>query len=501
MTFPDMLLDAGSLLVWLVALPLVGALALVVLTATSMELGRRYALTTALAAALLTFGLSLRLIARHADPALVVNAPWIPTLGVNWHLAADGLSLWLILLTTLLTPLAMLASAAIVTRRPAYFLLLLLFESGLVGVFLARDLVTFYVFWEVVLIPAYFLIGMWGGENRRAAVTKFFLYTVAGSLLMLAAIIGLYVGHGAATGRYTFDVETLVAARNVIPAETRQWCFWGFAAAFFVKIPLFPLHTWQADTYAEAPTPVAALLSGAMSKMGTYALVRFGVGLFPDIAREWATLMLTLAVVSILHGALAALAQTDLKRLLAYSSLSHLGFVTLGVFSFTTYGVEGAMFHMAAHGVTTAALFLLVAMLEARRKTTALADFGGLAGAMPRFAFLMVVASLASAGVPLTNGFIGEFLTLLGAFTVAPGFAVAAAGGMILSAVYLLTAARRTLFGCSASLFEAPDMDWRETLAVAPLVALMLVMGVAPQLFLRPTRPAVPPEAVAVSRS
>ncbi|OYT72380.1 MAG: Fe-S-binding domain-containing protein [Chloracidobacterium sp. CP2_5A] len=482
------LLDSGFLLVWLVALPLIGALALVVLSAVSLELGRRYALTVALVVALLAFGLSLRLISQRANPALTVNAPWIPTLGANVHLAIDGLSLWLVLLTTLLTPLAMLASAAIVARRHVYFLLLLLFESGLIGVFLARDLVTFYVFWEVVLIPAYFLIGMWGGENRLAAVTKFFLYTVAGSLLMLAAIIGLYVGHGAATGRYTFDLETLIAARHVIPVETRQWCFWGFAAAFFVKIPLFPLHTWQADTYAEAPAPVAALLSGAMSKMGTYALVRLGVGLFPDIAREWATLILTLSVISILHGALAAMAQVDLKRLLAYSSLSHLGFVTLGVFSFTAYGVEGAMFHMAAHGVTTGALFLLVAMLESRRQTTALAEFGGLASGMPRFAFAMVVASLSSAGVPLTNGFIGEFLALLGAFTTARWFAVAAACGMILSAVYLLTAVRRTLFGPSPSLFEAPDMDWRETLAVAPLVVLMLAMGVAPQLFLQSTR-------------
>ncbi|MCS7081115.1 MAG: NADH-quinone oxidoreductase subunit M [Chloracidobacterium sp.] len=493
--------DSGSLLVWLTALPLIGALVLVGLSAASIELGRRYALTTALVTALLTFGLSLRLISQHTNSELFLNAPWIPTLGVSFHLAVDGLSLWLVLLVTLLTPLAMLTSATIVTRRPVYFLLLLLFESGLIGVFLARDLVTFYVFWEVVLIPAYFLVGMWGGENRLAAVTKFFLYTVAGSLLMLAAIIGLYVGHGAVTGRYTFDLETLVAARNLIPVDTRRWCFWGFAAAFFVKIPLFPLHTWQADAYAEAPTPVAALLSGAMSKMGTYALVRFGVGLFPDIAREWATLILALAVVSILHGALAAMVQTDLKRLLAYSSLSHLGFVTLGVFSFTAYGVEGALFHMAAHGVTTGALFLLAAMLEARRQTTALADFGGLAGAMPRFAFLMVTASLASAGVPFTNGFIGEFLTLLGAFTSARWFAVAAAGGMILSAVYLLTAVRRTLFGPAKSLFEAPDVDWRETLAVAPLVVLMLVMGVAPQLFLKPTRPAIPPTAVAAARS
>ncbi|QUW03358.1 NADH-quinone oxidoreductase subunit M [Chloracidobacterium validum] len=492
-------LDTGLLLILLVVLPIAGALAIIGVSAASIEFGRRHALTVALVAALMTFGLALRLISQHANPALVVDAPWIPILGVNFHLAIDGLSLWLVLLVALLTPLAMLVSTSITARRQVYFLLILVLESGLIGVFLARDLVTFYVFWEIVLIPAYFLIGIWGGEGRLAAVTKFFLYTVVGSLLMLSAIIGLYVAHGEATGRYTFDLDALVAARNLLPMELRTWCFWGFAVAFFVKIPLFPFHTWQADTYAECPTPVTALLSGAMSKMGTYALVRFGMGLFPDIAREWALPILALAVVSILHGALVAIVQTDLKRLLAYSSLSHLGFVTLGVFSFTVYGVEGAVFHMAAHGVTTGALFLLVAMLETRRRTTALDGFGGLASTMPRFAFLMVVASLASAGVPFTNGFIGEFLTLLGAFTsvAGPWFAVAAAAGMVLSAVYLLTAIRETLFGPHQSVFESPDMDWREIAAVVPLVVLMLVMGIAPGFFLGPTRPAIPSAAVA----
>jgi NADH-quinone oxidoreductase subunit M len=495
-------LDSGLLLVLLIVAPVMGALVIAALAATSAEAGRRYALAVALTTALLTCGLSWRLIGRQTAPVLVVNAPWIPTLGVWFHLAVDGLSLWLILLVTLLTPLAMLASTAITTRRHIYFMLVLLFESGLIGVFLARDLVTFYVFWEVVLIPAYFLIGLWGGENRLAAVTKFFLYTVAGSLLMLAAIIGLYVAHGQATGRYTFDLETLVKARNLLSPDLRQWCFWGFAIAFFVKIPVFPLHTWQADTYAECPTPITALLAGAMSKMGTYALVRFGVGLFPEEAQAWALPILVLAVISILHGALVAMVQTDLKRLLAYSSLSHLGFVTLGVFSFTAYGVEGAMFHMVAHGVTTGALFLLVAMLETRRQTTDLGEFGGLAQAMPRFAFLMVLASLASAGVPFTNGFIGEFLTLLGAFTATPGrwFAVVAASGMVLSAVYLLTAVRRTLFGPHKATFEMPDADWREVLTVAPLAALMLVMGIAPRFFLETTRPAVPPVVTATSR-
>ncbi len=482
------------LLIALLVLPAFTGLVLLSFQDSEEADGNESPRTIATIVSAVTFLLSLPLVSWLNDPKLAVDWQWIESLGVRFHLEIDGVSLWLVLLATLLTPLALLSSRGSVTKRVREFSVFVLFlETGLVGVFLARDLILFYLFWEIVLIPMYFLIGVWGGEKRIPAVTKFFIYTVIGSLLMLAAMISLYVAVGSGGGEYTFDLAKLAAGGRSLPLATQTWLFAGFAAAFAIKMPIFPLHTWQADTYAECPTPAAALMAAVMSKMGTYGLIRFGVTLFPEAAHRFAKPIMVLAVISIVYGALIAVVQTDLKRLLAYSSLSHLGFIVLGIFSFTDSGLEGAVFQMAAHGVTTGALFLLAGALERRRATTDLAAFGGLAKPMPRFAVLMVIASLASAGLPLTNGFVGEFLTLLGAF-LAKHYALTAfaATGMILSAVYLLKAVQRIVFGeTDESNAGLSDLDIREVALALPLVALIFVMGVVPNLFLKPARPAV----------
>lgn len=482
------------LLIALLVLPAFTGLVLLSFQDSDEADGNESPRTIATIMSVVTFLLSLPLIPWLTDPKLTIDWQWVESMGVRFHLEIDGVSLWLVLLATLLTPLALLSSRGTVTKRVREFSVFVLFlETGLIGVFLARDLILFYLFWEIVLIPMYFLIGVWGGEKRIPAVTKFFIYTVIGSLLMLAAMISLYVAVGSGGGEYTFDLAKLTAGGRSLPLATQTWLFIGFAVAFGIKMPIFPLHTWQADAYAECPTPAAALMAAVMSKMGTYGLIRFGVTLFPEAAQRFAKPIMVLAVISIVYGALIAIVQTDLKRLLAYSSLSHLGFIVLGIFSFTDTGLEGAVFQMAAHGVTTGALFLLAGALERRRATTELAAFGGLGTPMPRFAVLMVIASLASAGLPLTNGFVGEFLTLLGAF-LAKHYALTAfaATGMIFSAVYLLKAVQRIVFGETDKVnAELSDLDTNEIALTLPLVALIFVMGVAPNLFLKPARPAV----------
>jgi NADH-quinone oxidoreductase subunit M len=496
------------LLVLITFLPAIAAVALIAYhkaTAAS-EAAQRY---FALGASALTFLLSLPLAIWHSDPALSVEVPWIPTLGVRFHLGVDGLSVWLVLLATLLTPLALLADwKSVHYRLREYLACMLLLETGVIGVFLSLDMILFYLFWEVVLIPMYFLIGVWGGEKRAAAAVKFFIYTVVGGLLMLAAMIGAYFLHGKATGLYAFDLpqvaQILAATRAYLPLDVQMWLFLGFAVAFFIKMPLFPLHTWQADAYGESPTGAVVIMAALMSKMGAYGILRFALPMFPDAANRCAPVILTLSVIGIIYGALIALAQTDMKRLLAYSSLSHLGFVTLGIFSFNDSGMEGAVFQMVAHGVTAAALFLLVGMLERRRKSVTISEFGGVATPMPRFSVLLVVVALASAGLPLTNGFVGEFLTLLGAFTSrhSVAFASVAAVGVILSAAYLLRLVQRVIFGqvTDARIEALSDADAREMASLAPLIALIFVMGVAPNLFLKPSRAAVDEIRKPVSR-
>src|SRR5256714_68116 len=431
------------------------------------------------------------------------NYSWISAIGARYHLGVDGISLWLVLLTTLLMPISVLSSWTAVTKRQStYFALMLLLESAMIGVFVSLDLLLFYLFFEASLVPMFLLIGIWGGERRIYAAVKFFIYTAVGSLLMLVGIISLYFIHQKATGIGTFDytalVETMRTTAGVISPRTEFWLFLAFALAFCIKVPLWPLHTWLPDAHTEAPTAGSVILAGVLLKMGTYGLLRFNFGLFPNASRQFAPVMITLAVIGIIYGALVAMVQPDVKRLVAYSSVSHMGFVVLGLFSFTEQGMQGALYQMLNHGVSTGALFLFVGMIYERRHTRVIADFGGLARPMPWFSALFVIASLSSIGLPFLNGFVGEFLIMLGAWTsVAVQHAwivtMLAGTGVIWAAVYMLWMLQRVVFGTRTSEANARlwDLNWREAALILPLMFLMFFMGVYPAPFLNRSRESI----------
>jgi NADH-quinone oxidoreductase subunit M len=369
---------------------------------------------------------------------------------------------------------------------------MLMLETGMIGVFVSLDLFLFYLFWEVMLIPMYFLIGVWGGERRIYAATKFVLYTMIGGVLMLVAILGLYFMHGNATGVFTFSYPTILAALAaktlVITPQFELLLFLAFFVAFAIKVPLFPFHTWLPDAHVEAPTAGSVLLAGVLLKMGTYGLIRFSLPLFPNISHLLAPLISLLAIVGIIYGALVAMVQPDLKKLVAYSSVSHLGFIVLGIFSFTPQGVEGAVYQMLNHGVSTGALFLLVGMIYERRHTRMIAEFGGLANRMPVYAAAFLFVTLSSIGLPGLNGFVGEFLVLLGTFGVNPSHAAFAATGVILSAVYMLWMFQRVIWGevTNSHNESLADINGRERLTLIPLLVLIVWMGVYSNYFLRP---------------
>src|SRR5262245_32950210 len=450
----------------------------------------------ALLVTIVTFIFSLHLIAHFnsasPDFQFAVKIPWIPSLGIDYSMGIDGISLFLILLTTLLTPLAVLASWSVHDRLKEYFIFMLLLETGMIGVFASLDLFLFYVFWEIMLVPMYFLIGVWGGERRVYAAIKFVLYTMIGSVLMLVAIIALYFMHGDATGTYTFSypqIQSAIASgRMVLEPEIARLLFLAFFLAFAVKVPLFPCHTWLPDAHVEAPTAGSVLLAGVLLKMGTYGLVRFNLPLFPEISHQFAPLISLLAIVGIIYGALVAMVQPDLKKLVAYSSVSHLGFIVLGIFSFTTQGMEGAIYQMLNHGVSTGALFLLVGVVYDRRHTRSIDEFGGLANRMPLFAAIFLIVTLSSIGLPGLNGFVGEFLILLGTFGASRTRAAIAALGVILSAVYMLWMYQRVIWGDIKNERNANllDLAGRERVMLIPLLILMVWMGVYSNHFLRP---------------
>src|SRR6266446_4289764 len=415
------------------------------------------------------------------------TADWIPSIGAKYHLGIDGISLLLVMLTTFLGMIAILSSwSAIHLRTKEYYILLLLLQTGMLGVFVSLDFFLFYVFWEVMLVPMYFLIGVWGSDRRLYAAIKFFLYTLAGSVVMLLAILALYFYAPLPPGgTRTFDVPTLLAAAQAFADPLKVWLFWGFFFAFAIKVPMFPFHTWLPDAHTEAPTAGSVILAGVLLKMGTYGLLRFNFGLFPNASRQLAPLMITLAVIGIIYGALVAMVQPDVKRLVAYSSVSHMGFVVLGLFSFTEQGMQGA-------------LFLFVGMIYERRHTRMISDFGGLARPMPWFSALFVIASLSSIGLPFLNGFVGEFLIMLGTWTsVAVRHAwivtMLAGTGVIWAAVYMLWMLQRVVFGVKTSEANAKllDLNAREVALVLPLLALMLFMGVYPAPFLNRSRASV----------
>jgi NADH-quinone oxidoreductase subunit M len=478
-------------------LPIAGALMLLATTGGERANGRLQK-CIALTFALTTFALSLILPFGMARSGLSyeLNLPWIRAfeLGINYHVGIDGLSLWLVLLTTLLVPLALLSSWNSIHFRLREFLIsMLALETGMIGVFVAMDLFLFYLFWEVMLVPMYFLIGVWGGERRVYAAVKFVIYTVGGSLLMLAGIIALYYLHGAAAHSYTFDISVITADLKVHPLsiDAQRWLFWGFGLAFLIKVPLFPFHTWLPDAHVEAPTAGSVLLAGVLLKMGTYGLIRFNLPLFPDASREFAPLIATLAVIGIIYGALVAMVQPDLKKLVAYSSVSHLGFVVLGIFSFTEQGMQGALYQMLNHGISTGALFIIVGMIYDRRHTRLISEFGGLARVMPVYSALFAIVMFSSIALPMLNGFVGEFLILIGTFTSsqlphARLFASFASLGMILSAVYMLWMYQRVIFGeiRNPENSKLVDLNGREKLVLAPVIVLIFLMGIYPALFL-----------------
>jgi len=456
-------------------LPLIGFLALLFIPKTLSRSG-------ALAVSLVIFAVSLGLIGNYT---LSTNAPWIDYPPIRYHVALDGLSLWLVLLTTLLTPIAIAVSwKHIDFRQKEFYALLLLLEFGLIGVFVAMDLFLFYVFWEICLVPMYFLIGIWGHDNRIYATVKFFLYTMAGSMLMLGAIIYLYNKSG--TFDYLDIVSQLQTGRLVLDAHTELILFLAFFVAFAIKVPLFPLHTWLPDAHVEAPTAGSVMLASVMLKMGTYGLVRYCLPLFPNAAHQCAWWISALAVTGIIYGALVAMVQPNMKKLVAYSSVSHLGFVVLGIFSFTQQGLDGAVYQMLNHGVSTGALFMLVGYLYERRHSLEISAYGGVATPAPNLAIVFLITTLASIGLPMLNNFIGEYLVLQGAAYVSMTWTAFAAVGVILSACYMLWLYQRTFYGKASEgvTQHIYDLTGREWAAILPLIVLMVWMGTYTQSFL-----------------
>ncbi len=471
--------------------PLAGALLLILLPRRDRDI-RFIALFFSLATFLLSLHLPVYFHRGQNGFQYQIDRQWISTPNIHYHMGMDGISLWLVVLTTFLTPLCVLISwTSIRDRVKEFFILLLILETALIGVFTSLDLFLFYFFWEATLIPMALLIGMFGHERKVYAAVKFFMYTMIGSVFMLAAILWLY----AQTGSFDFVIIRDQIASGAVakfPAAA-QWLFLGFFLAFAVKVPLFPLHTWLPDAHVEAPTAGSVLLAGVLLKMGTYGLLRFNIGLFPEQARQNAWWIMILAVIGIIYGALVAMVQPNMKKLIAYSSVSHLGFVVLGIFSFTQLGLDGAMFVMLAHGVSTGALFMLAGILHERRHTYEISEFGGLASIMPVYAALYLVIVLAAAGLPLLNGFIGEFLVLSGTFEAKAVFGILAATGVIWSAVYLLWMYQRVFYGKVTHAVNETlhDLSGFEKWAVWPCAVTALVMGVAPILWLSAIDPAV----------
>ena len=461
--------------------PLIGAVALAIIPKGRDDLVRWGALVVSTVVFLLSVAVLLDFETGEAGFQLGSDLAWIPDWGIGYITAIDGVSLWMVMLTTFLMPLGVLASWSITKRVKPYFVFLLALETGMLGVFCALDLFLFYLFWEVTLVPMYFLIGMWGYERRIYAAMKFFIFTIVGSLLMLVSILFLYFGIG---GEPTFDYRELLG--TPLSLEMQRLLFLGFFASFAVKIPLVPVHTWLPDAHTEAPTEGSVLLAAVLLKMGAYGLIRFAIPLFPDAARELVPLVLVLAVIGIVYGALVALMQKDLKRLIAYSSVAHLGFVVLGIFVGTVEGMSGGILQMVNHGLSTGALFMLVGALYDRRHTRAIADFGGIASVAPWFAGVFLFVALSSLGLPALNGFVGEFLILLGTFFAYRWWVVPAAFGVVLAAIYLLWAYQRVFHGeiTNEANRSIGDLVPREAVMLAPVLVLIAVIGVYPKPFL-----------------
>ena len=481
---------SGWILHGLLALPLLGAIPVLL---APVAAARRIALAVSLAEFLLSVGLWWALDTEPGTLQLTASVPWISAWGISYAVGIDGISLMMVLLTTLLMPLCIVGSWRYITERErGYYALLLVLLTGVIGVFIATDLFLFYVFWEVMLIPMYFIIGMWGGRNRLYAAIKFFLFTMAGSLLMLIAIVGLAWVVAARTGTLSFAYQHLLQHAD-LAGELAPWFFGAFALAFAIKVPVFPLHTWLPDAHVEAPTAGSVILASVLLKMGAYGFIRFAIPFFPTvaIAPVITNAVLVLAVIGIIYGALVAMVQTDIKKLVAYSSVSHLGFVMLGIWAATVQSIQGAIMIMIAHGFSTGALFFLVGMLYERRHTREISAFGGIARVVPGFSLVFSVVALSSIGLPGLNGFIGEFLVLLGAMRTQPFAAILATSGVVFAAAYLLWALQRIIYNRlepeNASL---PDLSRRELVVLVPLLLGIVWLGLYPNPVLRRIEPA-----------
>lgn len=481
-------------------IPLGGAILLLFVPRRDRDI-RVFAFVTSLLVFILSLHLPAHFQRGQSGFQFDVNRQWISSPNIHYHMGVDGFSMWLLLLTTFLTPLCVLISwNSIRDRVKEFFILLLIMETALIGVFTSLDLFLFYFFWEATLIPMALLIGVFGHGRRVYAAVKFFLYTMIASAFMLASILWLY----AKVRSFDFTVVKNAILNGQVSGfqAAAPWLFLGFFIAFAVKVPLFPLHTWLPDAHVEAPTAGSVLLAGVLLKMGTYGMLRFNLGLFPEQAERNAPWIVTLAVIGIIYGALVAMVQPNMKRLIAYSSISHLGFVVLGIFSFTSAGLNGAMFVMLAHGVSTGALFMLAGVIYERRHTYEIREFGGLATPMPIYAALFLFMALSSAGLPLLNGFVGEFLVMSGAFQARALYGILAATGVIWSACYLLWMYQRVFFGkvTNQANESLPDLAGVEKAALWPAAVMALVMGVAPMIWLNSIDPAVQKALVSFAR-
>ena len=476
----------------LLAVPAAGAVVTAAIPASKEKAVRIFSIGISLVALVLSAAMLVDFDKGVAGYQFVESKVWIKPLGIHYLMGVDGISLFMIVLTGLLFPIAMLASTHVGKKVNAYFALMLVLEAALMGIFLSVDLFLFFVFWEAMLVPMYFLIGVWGYDRRVYAALKFFIYTAAGSAQLLLGILSLAVLHAKAPGAdLTFDLRTLMAWKGLDP-NTARWLFLAFGASFAIKVPLFPLHTWLPDAHVEAPTAGSVLLAGLLLKLGAYGFLRFSLTLFPQASVDFAPLLLTLATIGILYGAIVATMQRDLKKVVAYSSVAHLGFVVLGTFALTTVGIEGGLFTMVSHGLTTGALFLLVGILYDRRHTRQIDAFGGVWKAAPKLGGIFLAVTFASIGLPGLSGFVGEFLSLIGTFVVHRPYAVFAAAGVILAAVYMLWGFQRVFTGePTGENATFADMNRLELATVLPLLGFSLFLGLYPKPLLERVEPSV----------
>ncbi len=482
----------SQILTWITFFPLVGAFALLFINKENVQAIKLVAVVTAGIDLILSLFLYGSFNVGVTRMQFEVNVPWVSQFGISYHLGIDGLSLLLIVLTTILTFLAILSSWKSITKsvRGYYFSMLFLL-TGMIGVFVALDLFVFYIFWEVMLVPMYFLIGLWGGPKRIYASIKFVLFTMFGSLLMLVALLYLYFAYHTQTGVYTFDLFSLYSVN--LPFGAQSWVYLAFALAFAIKVPMWPLHTWLPDAHVQAPTAGSVILAGVLLKMGTYGFLRICLPMFPEAVIHYAPLLITLAIIGIIYGALVAMVQKDIKSLVAFSSVSHLGFVMLGMFALNMQGMEGSVLQMLNHGISTGALFLIVGMIYERRHTRMISDFGGIAKVMPVFATFFMIATLSSIGLPLTNGFVGEFMILIGAFRANWVYGTLAASGVILAAIYMLWMFQRVIWGkvTHKENENLKDLTILERIVLIPLVILIFWIGLAPNAMFKRMEPAV----------